>query len=57
MSENRSQTKHFVVFCSCIGGYRVFASDARHGKTSMGWFFGYKLHLAAGEQFPCSPVD
>lgn len=26
--------------------HRVFAVDARRGKTSMGWFFGFKLHLA-----------
>jgi len=29
-----------------ISGQRVFAVDARRGKTSMGWFFGFKLHLA-----------
>lgn len=26
-----------------INQHRVFATDARRGKTSMGWFFGFKL--------------
>lgn len=30
--------------------HRVFAADARRGKTSMGWFFGFKLHLAVNDQ-------
>lgn len=25
--------------------HRVFAVDARRGKTSVGWFYGFKLHL------------
>jgi len=29
-----------------ISRHRVFAADARRGKTSMGWFFGFTLHLA-----------
>jgi hypothetical protein len=33
-----------------ISGHRVFAADARRGKTSMGWFFGFKLHLAVNDQ-------
>ena len=33
-----------------ISGHRVFAVDARRGKTSMGWFFGFKLHLAVNDQ-------
>jgi hypothetical protein len=39
-----------------ISGQRVFAADARRGKTSMGWFFGFKLHLAVndhGEVLAC----
>jgi len=33
-----------------ISGHRVFAADARRGKTSMGWFYGFKLHLAVNDQ-------
>lgn len=33
-----------------ISQYRVFAADARQGKTSMGWFLGFKLHLAVNDQ-------
>jgi len=33
-----------------ISQHRVFAVDARRGKTSMGWFFGFKLHLAVNDQ-------
>jgi hypothetical protein len=33
-----------------ISGHRVFAVDARRGKTSIGWFFGFKLHLAVNDQ-------
>lgn len=33
-----------------IRSHRVFATDARRGKTSMGWFFGFKLHLAVNDQ-------
>jgi Transposase DDE domain len=33
-----------------INGHRVFAVDARRGKTSMGWFFGFKLHLAVNDR-------
>ena len=33
-----------------INGHRVFAADAKRGKTSMGWFFGFKLHLAVNDQ-------
>ncbi|HEU5227280.1 MAG TPA: IS982 family transposase [Ktedonobacteraceae bacterium] len=33
-----------------ISGHRVFAVDAKRGKTSMGWFFGFKLHLAVNDQ-------
>lgn len=33
-----------------ISSHRVFATDARRGKTSMGWFFGFKLHVAVNDQ-------
>jgi hypothetical protein len=39
-----------------ISGHRVFAADARRGKVGMGWFFGFKLHLAGnsrGELLAC----
>ena len=32
-----------------INQHRVFATDARRGKTSMGWFYGFKLHLAVND--------
>jgi hypothetical protein len=40
-----------------IHQHRVFALDAARGKTSMGWFYGFKLHLAVndrGELLACS---
>ncbi len=39
-----------------INQHRVFAADAKRGKTSMGWFYGFKLHLAVkdrGELLAC----
>lgn len=33
-----------------ISQHRVFQVDARRGKTSMGWFYGFKLHLAVNDQ-------
>lgn len=33
-----------------IHQHRVFAADAKRGKSSMGWFFGFKLHLAVNDQ-------
>ena len=33
-----------------IPQHRVFALDARRGKSSMGWFFGFKLHLAVNDR-------
>jgi len=33
-----------------ISQHRVFAADAKRGKSSMGWFFGFKLHLAVNDQ-------
>lgn len=39
-----------------ISQHRVFAADAKRGKTSMGWLFGFKLHMAVnarGELLTC----
>ena len=33
-----------------IQQHRVFAGRARRGKTSVGWFFGFKLHLAVNDR-------
>jgi hypothetical protein len=33
-----------------IHQHRVFVLDAKRGKSSMGWFFGFKLHLAVNDQ-------
>lgn len=33
-----------------ISGHRVFAADAKRGKTSTGWFYGFKLHLAVNDR-------
>ena len=33
-----------------IGRHRVFAAVARRGKSSMGWFYGFKLHLIVNDQ-------
>jgi len=33
-----------------ISQHRVFATDARRGKSSMGWFYGFKLHLAVNDR-------
>src|SRR5262249_29717615 len=32
-----------------IGQHKVFHADARRGKTSMGWFYGFKLHLVVND--------
>ena len=32
-----------------IHQHRVFAADARRGKTSVGWFYGFKLHRAVND--------
>jgi hypothetical protein len=32
-----------------IHSHRVFAECARRGKTSVGWFFGFKLHLVIND--------
>jgi transposase len=33
-----------------IGSHKVFAGLAQRGKASMGWFYGFKLHLVINEQ-------
>jgi hypothetical protein len=33
-----------------IKRHKVFAGLAARGKTSMGWFFGFKLHLVVNDQ-------
>ena len=33
-----------------ISQHRVFAVDARRGKTSVGWFYGFKLHLVVNDR-------
>ena len=33
-----------------IAQHRVFRVDARRGKTSVGWFYGFKLHLVANDR-------
>src|SRR3954469_14483971 len=33
-----------------IGSHKVFAELAQRGKSSMGWFYGFKLHLVINEQ-------
>ncbi len=33
-----------------IGRHRVFAGMATRGKSSMGWFYGFKLHLIVNDQ-------
>ena len=33
-----------------IGRHRVFAEVARRGKSSMGWFYGFILHLIVNDQ-------
>ncbi len=33
-----------------IGSNKVFADIAQRGKTSMGWFFGFKLHIIVNDK-------
>jgi len=33
-----------------IPQHRVFRVDARRGKTSLGWFYGFKLHLVVNDR-------
>ena len=43
-------TKLAVCHNARIGQHRVFAARARRGKTSTGWFFGFKLHLVVNDR-------
>jgi DDE family transposase len=43
-------TKLAVCHNARIGQHRVFAGRARRGKTSVGWFFGFKLHLVVNDR-------
>lgn len=33
-----------------ISQHKVFAADAARGKTSVGWFYGFKLHLVVNDR-------
>ena len=33
-----------------IHSHRVFDGRAARGKTSVGWFYGFKLHLVVNDQ-------
>jgi hypothetical protein len=33
-----------------IASHRVFRADAARGKTSVGWFYGFKLHLVVNDR-------
>jgi hypothetical protein len=43
-------TKLSVCHNARIGQHRVFAGRAKRGKTSVGWFFGFKLHLVVNDR-------
>lgn len=43
-------TKLAVCHNARIHQHRVFAGRARRGKTSMGWFFGFKVHLVVNDR-------
>ena len=34
----------------CIETHKVFEGIATRGKTSMGWFYGFKLHLIVNDE-------
>ncbi len=38
-----------AAFLSRIPQHKVFAGIAKRGKTSVGWFFGFKLHLVVSD--------
>jgi hypothetical protein len=42
----------FLAVChpARIPQHRVFRVDARRGKTSVGWFYGFKLHLVVNDR-------
>lgn len=39
-----------VCHAARIQQHRVFRVDARRGKTSVGWFYGFKLHLVVNDR-------
>ena len=39
-----------VCHAARIRQHRVFRVDARRGKTSVGWFYGFKLHLVVNDR-------
>ena len=41
---------HVCASARRISSHRVFVSEAGCSKTSMGWFYGFKLHLVINEQ-------
>ncbi len=43
-------TKLVVCHTARIHQHRVFAGRARRGKTSTGWFYGFKLHLVVNDR-------
>jgi hypothetical protein len=43
-------TKLVVCHNARIQRHRVFAGRAKRGKTSTGWFFGFKLHLVVNDR-------
>jgi len=43
-------TKLVVCHNARIGQHRVFAGRAARGKTTVGWFYGFKLHLIVNDQ-------
>ena len=43
-------TKLVVCHNARIHQHRVFAGRAARGKTSVGWFYGFKLHLVVNDQ-------
>ena len=43
-------TKLIVCKNQRISQHKVFAGQAQRGKTSTGWFFGFKLHLVVSDQ-------
>ena len=40
-----------------IGRHRVFAGVARRGKSSKGWFYGFKLHLTVNDPVELQAVQ
>ncbi len=45
-----SSTSSSVCHNKRIGRLRIFAEVARRGKSRMGWFYGFKLHLIVNDQ-------